>query len=142
MKVRSGNTKARHARMRAGYPAAMGVLLACSPGMRLTGQSTAAAPPRLNAPLVLLEGKNLPGPNERMMMNDAKQKRDNFDAINALRLKQIDDETAKLLILARDLREQMDQLGDNPLPDRLRREAEVIELLAHDIQAKMTVTVK
>jgi len=76
-----------------------------------------------------------------MLMNQVHQKRQNFDAANALREKQINDETAKLLILAKDLKSQMDKLGDRPLPDRLLREAEVIELLAHDVQTKMTLTV-
>ena len=35
----------------------------------------------------------------------------------------------------------MDLLGDKPLPNRLVREAQVIELLAHDVQTKMTLSV-
>src|SRR5579863_9461849 len=38
--------------------------------------------------------------------------RQNFDAANALRQRQIAEETTKLLILARDLKLQMDKLGD------------------------------
>ncbi len=74
-------------------------------------------------------------------MNDAFQRAQNFDAANALREKQIDDESTKLLILADDLKRQMDKLGNRPVSGRLLREAEVIELLAHDVQTKMTMTV-
>jgi hypothetical protein len=35
----------------------------------------------------------------------------------------------------------MDKIGDHPLPDRLLREAEAIEVLAHDVQAEMTLSV-
>jgi hypothetical protein len=64
-----------------------------------------------------------------------------FDIFNALRQRQIADETLKLLILARDLKSQMDNMGAQPMPARLLREAEVIEILARDVQAKMTLTV-
>ncbi len=67
--------------------------------------------------------------------------RQNFDAANALRQRQIADETMKLLILARDLKLQMDKLGNDPLPDKLMREVEVIEAFARDVHKKMTLTV-
>ena len=88
------------------------------------------------------EANRLPDVNDQIKMNEARQKKDNFEAANALRQQQIDDETIKLLILAKDLKAQMDLLGDKPPTERLVREAEVIELLAHDVQAKMTLTVK
>jgi len=76
-----------------------------------------------------------------MLMQQNQIAKKNFDAINALRTHQIQDESNKLLILAKDLKTQMDLLGDKPLPDRLVREAQVIELLAHDVHTKMTLTV-
>ena len=75
----------------------------------------------------------------------ARQHRDvlrNFDRANALRIQQIEDETAKLLILSRDLKTQIDMGGDKPLSPILIRETEVIRILAHDVQAKMTLTVR
>jgi hypothetical protein len=68
-------------------------------------------------------------------------KQQNFDAANALRTKQIIDDTTKLLILSRDLKAKTDKIGNEPLPKILVREAEVIELLAHDVQRKMKLTV-
>jgi hypothetical protein len=64
-----------------------------------------------------------------------------LDAANADRIQHIADETSKLLLLARDLQNQIDKIGTRPLPKLLIREAEIIEKLAHDVQARMTVTV-
>lgn len=65
----------------------------------------------------------------------------NFDVANALRQRQIADETEKLLILARDLTLQVDAANADQLPPRLLREIEVIEILARDVQRKMTLTI-
>jgi hypothetical protein len=121
------------------------LLLACVSGYSAFAQSTSQSP--ISAPphpssILLPEANHLPDVNDRMIMNETQKKRQNFDAANTLRQKQIDDETVKLLILAKDLKEEMDRLGDKPLPDKLMREAEVIELLAHDVQKKMTLIVK
>jgi hypothetical protein len=124
-----------------GYVVAGAVLLICSSSVALKGQNTISAPPHPNS-LILPEANRPPDANEQMRMNQSQQKKENFDAANALREQQINDETVKLLILAKDLKAQMDKLGDKPLPNRLLREAEVIELLAHDVQTKMTLTVK
>jgi hypothetical protein len=82
-----------------------------------------------------------PDKNAQLQSRDQDAVRKNFDAANALRIRQIADETEKLLILAKDLKAQMEKMGDKPLPSILQREAEIIELLAHDVQAKMTKTV-
>jgi len=112
-----------------------------SPVEQAGGQSAASAPPPRPS-LLIPEANRLPDANDQIKLNEARQKKDNFEAANALRQQQIDDETVKLLILAKDLKAQMDLLGDKPPTERLLREAEVIELLAHDVQAKMTLTVK
>jgi hypothetical protein len=44
-----------------------------------------------------------------------------------LRKQQINDETGKHLILAKDLKAQMDKLGDKPLPSRLLREEDDVD---------------
>lgn len=67
--------------------------------------------------------------------------RQNFDAANALRQREIAEETMKVLILARDLKRQIDKLGNDPLPEELIREVEVIEVFARDVQKKMTLAV-
>lgn len=77
-------------------------------------------------------------------LNDMAQKntrKRNFDAANEARKHLIDDETNKLLILARDLKQKTDQLGNNPLPPLLEKEAAMIEFLANDVKEKMKLTV-
>lgn len=118
----------------------LGVLFLLGPHCRLLKAQAVSTPARPTT-LLLPEANHLPDVNDRMKLNEANQKKQNFDAANALRQKQIDDEATKLLILANDLRRQMEKLGDKPLPSKLVREAEVIELLAHDVQTKMTMTI-
>ena len=92
-------------------------------------------------PYIIPAANPLPDANDRMVMSEKKVKQQNFDAANALRTKQIVDDTTKLLILSKDLKAKTDKLGNEPLPKTLVREAEVIELLAHDVQRKMKLTV-
>ena len=68
-------------------------------------------------------------------------KKRNFDAANAERKRVIDDETSKLVILARDLKAKTDYMGNAPLTPVMVREAEVIEFLANDVKEKMRLTV-
>jgi hypothetical protein len=137
------DVRARNAQPRIplAYVAAAAILVICSPSFVLIGQNSISAPPRPSS-ILLPEANHMPDANDKMLMNQAHQRSENFDAANALRERQINDESLKLLILARDLKAQMDKLGDKPVPNRLLREAEVIELLAHDVQTKMTLTVK
>ncbi len=76
-----------------------------------------------------------------MLMQEKAQKKQNFELANAERKKQLDKESANLLILARDLNANLLKLGNQPLTPRMAREAEVIELLARDVQTKMKLTV-
>ena len=92
-------------------------------------------------PIIIPEANRLPDKNDQMKMSEQRAKQKNFDAANAKRAQDINDDATKLLILARDLNAEIDKLGDKPLPNKLLREAEVIELLAHDVQNKMTLTV-
>jgi hypothetical protein len=121
------------------------LLIACAPGKFANAQTPSQPSPSASHPRqdFVLPGSNPPpDANDRMMMNEEQQKRANFDAANTLREREIDDEAVKLLILARDLKVQMQRVGDKPLTEKLMREAAVIELLAHDVQTKMTLVVK
>ncbi len=93
-------------------------------------------------PILLPQANRLPDVNDQMLMRQSLHIRQNFDAANLLRQQQIQDDSTNLLILARDLKTQMDALGDKPVPERLRREAAVIEVLAHDVQIRMTLSVR
>jgi hypothetical protein len=74
-------------------------------------------------------------------LQDKSSKKRNFDAANAARKLLIDDETNKLLILAKDLKAKTDNMGNAPLTPTMLREAEVIEFLANDVKEKMKLTV-
>jgi hypothetical protein len=122
------------------YVSFWAVTALCWRSLILRAQYAVSTPPRPTS-IILPEANRVPDANDRMKMNDVFQRAQNFDAANALRQKQIDDESTKLLILANDLKQKMEKLGNRPVSERLLREAEVIELLAHDVQAKMTMTV-
>lgn len=83
----------------------------------------------------------LPDANVQMALQAKKKALNRFDAANALRQKQMVDEAARLLLLAQDLRAKMQRCGEGPLPERLLQEVEAIESLAHDVQARMVLTV-
>jgi hypothetical protein len=103
-------------------------------------QNTISAPPHRDT-LLLPEANRPPDKNDQIRMNQQKQGKHNFDAANALRRKQIDEDSVKLLILANDLKTKVDALGDGPIPAQLLREATVIELLARNVQSRMALTV-
>jgi hypothetical protein len=80
-------------------------------------------------------------PKDREDRDDRNIQKRNYNVANAARKRFIDDETGKMLILARDLKTKVDSLGkDRPSPI-MQREAAVIEFLAKDIKEKMKLTV-
>lgn len=105
------------------------------------GQNTPSMPSRPKVTLLSPDANRPPDANAQMEMRQKTAKKQDFDTVNAMRIKQINDDATKLLILTRDLNEKMSKLGKEPMPPNLVREAEVIEILAHDVQTKMTLTV-
>ena len=116
------------------------LMLLLAPTVCAQGGQTANGPPK---PLgyVLPEANRPPDANDRMVMQQEHKKAEDFERVNAARLRQINDESTKLVILARDVKAKMDLAGTKPLPPELIKEAEVIELLAHAVQQKMKLTV-
>jgi len=92
-------------------------------------------------PILLPEANHLPDVNDQMKLHEQNAKRQNFEAANAERKRELDDASTKLLILARDLKQQTDNMESNPLTRKALKEAEVIEMLAHDVKEKMKLTV-
>lgn len=90
------------------------VLVLCGRAMSLHAQGI-SAPPRPTS-ILLPEANRVPDANDRMKMNNAFQRKQNFDAANALRQKQMGDESTKLLILANDLKQQMESWAISPFP--------------------------
>jgi len=79
--------------------------------------------------------------HELKELAEKNERKKNYEAANVERKRVIDDETNKLLILARDLKMKTDKLASAPLTPTMVREAEVIELLANDVKEKMKLTV-
>jgi hypothetical protein len=111
------------------------IVFAALPAFAVDGQQGAAqVPPR---PIVI--------PNRTLDSHELKDlaeknaRKKNFDAANAERKRVIDEETDKLLILARDLKAKTD--NNAPLTPTMVREAEVIQFLANDVKEKMKLTV-
>ncbi len=104
-----------------------------------SGQSV-SAPPKLEG-YILPAANRPPDANDRMLMSDRRTRNQNFDKANAERMMKISDETAKLLILTADLKARMDKIGRGPYPPEVAKEMQVIEILAHDVQEKMKLTV-
>jgi len=80
----------------------------------------------------------LPDANDEEKMRQQKQTQQDFEAANAARKKQVAEQTAKLLKLATDLKEEVDKTGKDTLSLDSIRKADAIEKLAHNIKAKLT----
>lgn len=94
-------------------------------------------PPR-NVPEFI---NRLPDANDQALMRQNEKTQADFAAANAMRQKQVADDTAKLLKLANDLKSDVDKAGANTLSLAALRKADAIEKLAHNIKLRMTVTI-
>jgi hypothetical protein len=83
----------------------------------------------------------MPDGNQIARMKRIHEKWQEYDALNVERKKQMVKDTADLLLLAKDLKEEADRAITGQLPPRTVREAEVIEILAHNVNVKMKLTV-
>lgn len=82
-----------------------------------------------------------PDANRQMLLHQRRSNDLRFETLNALRHRQMVEETAKILILARDMQAKLAAGVGQPASARMVREAEVIEILAHDVHARMTMIV-
>lgn len=140
-KTKQGSERRRERRGLGLRECGAALLLVCAATMAGNGQNSPSAPSRPKITLLSPEANRPPDANAQMTMRQKDEKNQNFDQLNAERIKQIDDDATKLLILTKDLNQKMSKLGKEPMPPNLVREAEVIEILAHDVEAKMTLTV-
>lgn len=92
-------------------------------------------------PGVNSQSNNLPDANQQMLMRQQQAKKQSFEAVNADRKKIIADESALLLKLATDLKNEVDKTSQDTLSLSVIRKAEVIEKLARDVKEKMKATV-
>jgi hypothetical protein len=95
-------------------------------------KSTSIISPEANRP---------PDKNQQMEMREQQLKKKNFDAANAERKRQINDDSALLLKLANELKVEMAKTPEDMLSVSELRKIEDIERLAHNVQQKMKLTV-
>jgi hypothetical protein len=91
--------------------------------------------------LLVPEANRPPDKNDQMRMNEQQEKKVSFDAANQERKKQMDDDTAKLLKLAMELKAEVDKSNKDTLSLGVIRKADDIERLAHSVQVKMKLTI-
>lgn len=82
-----------------------------------------------------------PDANAQARMQEERSQKQNFEAANATRKKQIGNDSTKILKLATDLNTEVDKTAKDTLSLKVIREADEIEKLAHDVQEKMKLTV-
>jgi hypothetical protein len=87
------------------------------------------------------QANRLPDANAQMRMHEQQAKKQDFEAANAERKKQIAEDSAKLLKLANDLKAEVDKTTKDTLSLSVIRKAEEIEKLAHSVKEKMKLTV-
>lgn len=97
--------------------------------------------PSIDKPVLLPEANRLPDRNEQMILREQQAKKDDFEAANLERKKQISDDAAKLLEMAKDLKSEVDKTNKDTLSLNVIRKAESIERLAKGVREKMKLTV-
>lgn len=111
------------------------VALLCLPGTMGTSQAQ-------NAPRNVPEFLNrLPDQNDVSRMRQEQTRELSFATANALRQKQVAEDSTKLLKLATDLKAELDKSGNGTLSASALRKAGAIEKLARNIKQKMNLNV-
>jgi ribosomal protein L9 len=82
-----------------------------------------------------------PDVNAQNDINEQNNKQQKFEAANAERKRQINDDSAKLFKLATELKAEVDKTDKDTLSIGVIRKADAIEKLAHDLKEKMKLTV-
>jgi hypothetical protein len=79
--------------------------------------------------------------SDQMRMRQQGMSEQRFAAINAIRKQQVTDDSAKLLKMATDLKEEVEKSDKGKLSAETIHKAEVIEKLARSIKEKMSTSV-
>jgi hypothetical protein len=98
--------------------------------------------PETGSNSVLLPAVNRPpDANAQMAMHDQQSKKQSFDAANAERKRQLNEDSARLLKMAADLKIEVDKTSKDTLSLAVIRKADEIERLARSVKEKMKLTV-
>ena len=87
------------------------------------------------------DANRIPDANDLMLMQEQQEQDQNFENANAARRKLLTDESAELLELAAQLKNEMDKTDKDTLSLGVIRKAEQIEKLARDVKAHMKLTI-
>ena len=98
-------------------------------------------PPNPNRPIHPPILTDPPDANAQMEMHQAEEKKSNYEAANAERKKQLQDDSVRLLALATELKTEVDKTNKDMLSVTVIRKAAEIEKLAHDVRIKMRLVV-
>jgi|SRR5271157_2980230 len=116
--------------------------MAAFSGAAQPGQQTAPGMPiRDEMPPILPQNNRVPDANDQIRMREQQAQKQNFEAANAERKKQIAEDSTKLLKLATDLKAEVDKTTKDTLSLNVIRKADEIEKLAHNVKEKMKLTV-
>ena len=96
---------------------------------------------KYNYPRLPPEVNRIPNARDRDKMNEQHFDKRRYDAANAARKQLMSDDTAKLVLLAMALKEEMERSPDAYPSQNMIRETAEIERLARDVKDKMKLTV-
>ena len=83
----------------------------------------------------------IPDANTQSDINAKQSQQQSFEAANTERKKQIEEDSARLLKLATELKAEVDKTNKDTLSLTVIRKADEIEKLAHNVKEKMKLTV-
>jgi ribosomal protein S15P/S13E len=91
--------------------------------------------------VLLPEANRTPDANDVMQMREQKVSKAKFEAANKERKRQMDEDSALLLKLAKELKLELEETPKDELSQSMLHKAEDIERLARNVQQKMKLTV-
>ena len=80
--------------------------------------------------------KSIPDPNQKSVMQGGQDEARNPEAVHTEQKRQIAEETASLLQMAKDLKTEIDMTNSDTLSIAAFRKADAIERLTHDVKEK------
>jgi hypothetical protein len=105
-------------------------------------QTPATQPPnKTPKPLLLPEANRPLDANQQMEMREKQQRKQNFEAANTERLRQLTEDSNALLTMAMALKAEVDSTSSGQLSANALRKADLIEKLARDVKEKMKLTI-
>jgi hypothetical protein len=104
------------------------------------GQNTTPGAPA-SSEMPIPQPNRSPDAVQRMEMGEQQARQQGFEAANAVRKKQIAEESAMLLKLATELKTEVDKTTKDTLSLSVIRKADEIEKLAHDVKEKRKLVI-